>query len=191
LLTEKLTRPSTQWLLLALAVGLALAVALSMALAGDAEAKKKKHKPNTPPPTQQCHTVGLLTTACLAKTAPTKSILNKPLVFTITPSVPSGGAGGLSVTDTLPPGVTFVSATTSQGTCSQGAGKVTCGPFTLGPALLAAPTTGTILLVVIPNSPGTITNTASDNFGSVGVGGTNNTATTTVNVIKKKKHRHH
>jgi hypothetical protein len=44
MLTEKLTRPSRQWLLLALMVGLAVALALSMAFAGDAQAKKhKKH----------------------------------------------------------------------------------------------------------------------------------------------------
>lgn len=46
--SEKLTRPSRQWLVLTLMVGLALAVALSMAFAGDADAKKKKHKHNTP-----------------------------------------------------------------------------------------------------------------------------------------------
>jgi hypothetical protein len=42
--SEKLTRPSRQWLLVALTVGLALAVALSMVFADDAEAKKKHKK---------------------------------------------------------------------------------------------------------------------------------------------------
>ena len=44
MLSEKLTRPSRQWLILALAVGLALAMAFSMLLTEDAQAKKKKNQ---------------------------------------------------------------------------------------------------------------------------------------------------
>jgi hypothetical protein len=44
LLSEKLSRPSRQWLILALAVGLALAMAFSMLLTEDAQAKKKKNQ---------------------------------------------------------------------------------------------------------------------------------------------------
>ena len=43
MLSEKLTQPSRQWLILALALGLALAMAFSILLAGDAQAKKKHH----------------------------------------------------------------------------------------------------------------------------------------------------
>ena len=50
-----------------------------------------------------------------------------------------------TVTDTLPAGVTFVSATPSQGTCSQAAGTVTC---TLGPLAVGASATIAIVVTV-------------------------------------------
>jgi uncharacterized repeat protein (TIGR01451 family) len=65
-------------------------------------------------------------------------------------------ATGVTVTDTLPAGVTFVSAVPSQGSCNQVAGMVTCN---LGTILNGA--NATITITVTPNSSGTITNTVS------------------------------
>ncbi len=66
-------------------------------------------------------------------------------------------ATGVTVIDTLPAGVTFQSASATQGVCSQSAGTVTC--------LLGALTSGanaTINIVVTaPFVPGTITNSAT------------------------------
>jgi hypothetical protein len=61
---------------------------------------------------------------------------------------------GVTAADTLPAGVTFGSATSSQGTCVQAAGVVTCSIGTM-PAGAAV----TITIVVRPTATGTITNT--------------------------------
>src|SRR5262249_58688542 len=70
-------------------------------------------------------------------------------------------ATGVTVTDTLPAGTTFVSSTASQGSCA-GTATVTCSLGTLG----AGSTSATVTIVVsVPanTSPSTITftNTAS------------------------------
>jgi len=70
-------------------------------------------------------------------------------------------ATGVSVTDTLPKGVDYLSATTTLGTCSRKGRKVTC---TLGS--MPAPTIDysgppTISITVVPRRAGTITNTAA------------------------------
>lgn len=64
-------------------------------------------------------------------------------------------ATGVMVTDTLPSGASFVSATPSQGSCS-GTGPVTCD---LG--ALAASANATIDVVVTPSSSGSITNSVT------------------------------
>ena len=64
-------------------------------------------------------------------------------------------AAGVVVTDTLPAGVSFVSAGASQGSCA-GAGPVICN---LG--ALAAGASATVSIVVTPPSVGTLTNSAS------------------------------
>jgi uncharacterized repeat protein (TIGR01451 family) len=67
------------------------------------------------------------------------------------------------VKDFLPPGVEFVSATSSQGQCSfipgehNGSGSVQCDIDTLPPGATAF-----IDVVVVPTQPGTITNDAND-----------------------------
>jgi len=69
-------------------------------------------------------------------------------------------ATGVVVSDALPKGVDFVSATATQGTCAEKGKTVRCD---LGP--IAAPTGGggtpTITLAVIPRRAGTLSNTAS------------------------------
>ena len=64
-------------------------------------------------------------------------------------------ATGVTVTDTLPAGISARSSTASQGSCS-GTGPVTCA---LGD--LASGASATVTIVIRPSEAGTITNTAS------------------------------
>ena len=95
---------------------------------------------------------------------------------TITNNGPAD-ATGVTVTDTLPLGVTFGSATPSQGTCS-GTSTVTCDLGTLSNGANA-----TVTIAVTPAAAGTITNTASVTATTFDPVPDNNTATedTTVN----------
>jgi uncharacterized repeat protein (TIGR01451 family) len=65
-----------------------------------------------------------------------------------------GGETGVTAADQLPATVTFVSATSTQGTCSQAAGIVNCNIGSM-----AAGAVVTITIVVTPTATGTITNT--------------------------------
>lgn len=88
--------------------------------------------------------------------APDPAIVGNSLTYTLT--IQNAGpalATGVGVTDTLPPGVTFVSSATSQGTCS-GTSVVTCD---LGS--LANGADATVTLVATATAAGTLTNTAS------------------------------
>jgi uncharacterized repeat protein (TIGR01451 family) len=102
--------------------------------------------------------VGAQADMSIQKTGPIgRQPTGRDMTYTI--SVTNSGpdpAGGVIVTDTLPPSVTFVSATPSQGLCAQDSGVVTCELGTLG---IGA--TATIDIVVTPTQAGTITNTAS------------------------------
>jgi hypothetical protein len=62
------------------------------------------------------------------------------------------------VTDALPPGVTFVSATPSQGACSEAAGTVTC---TLGPLAVGASATIEIVVTVDATALSPLSDTAT------------------------------
>jgi uncharacterized repeat protein (TIGR01451 family) len=100
--------------------------------------------------------------------------------LTYTMTVRNGGpdsASGVSVSDTIPSGTSYVSASTSQGSCS-GTSTVTCN---LGS--LANGATATVRVVVRPNVAGTLSNNANVSSSSSDPSSGNNSAsaTTTVN----------
>jgi uncharacterized repeat protein (TIGR01451 family) len=78
-------------------------------------------------------------------------------------------ASGVTVVDQLPPSVTFVSATPTQGICGESGGTVTCNLGTIGMG-----GTATIDIVVNPTVAGTITNTASVSASTPDPNGNNN-----------------
>ncbi|MBL8187833.1 MAG: SBBP repeat-containing protein, partial [Acidobacteria bacterium] len=94
----------------------------------------------------------------IAKTVSRNPVMvanNFNFVLTATNNGPTP-ATGVVVTDQLPMGINFVSATTSQGSCSNNAGTVTCN---LGN--LAVRASVTITLTVSATAAGSITNTVS------------------------------
>src|SRR5207302_153195 len=85
-------------------------------------------------------------------------------------------ANGTSVTDTLPAGVSLVSAIPAQGSCS-GSSTVVCA---LGAVVPGNPVTVTI--TVTPPAAGVITNVVTANTTSTETQFANNTATATITV---------
>ena len=87
-------------------------------------------------------------------------------------------ANGVTLTDPLPGGVTFVYASSTQGSCSEAGGTVTCPIGQVGHGM-----SETVTMVVTPTGTGTLTNTASvASTESDPVPGNNSvTITTTVN----------
>lgn len=108
---------------------------------------------------------------------PVRVAQNLTYTITVANSGPNN-ATGVTLTDTLPAGVTFVSATSSQGTVSNSGNTVTA---TLGTINNGANSTITIV-VRTPNTSGTITNTATATATETDVDNGNNTATQTTNV---------
>jgi uncharacterized repeat protein (TIGR01451 family) len=86
-------------------------------------------------------------------------------------------ATGVTISDTLPTSVTFVSATSSQGTYSRSGNIVTCniGGLSNGDS-------ATVTIIVTPTTTGTINNTASVTCNETDSNSANNTATATTTV---------
>jgi uncharacterized repeat protein (TIGR01451 family) len=95
---------------------------------------------------------------------------NLTYTITVTNNGPDA-ATDVSVIDTLPSYVTFISATSSQGSCQQAGGMVFCD---LGD--LANGATATITIVVTPTQTGSITNRANVASPEVDLNSANNTA---------------
>lgn len=90
-------------------------------------------------------------------------------------------ATGVTVTDNLPKGVDFVSATPSSGKCARKGPKVTCDLGSV--ATINYGVASGVTLVVIPRKPGTISNTASVNGDKKDPVASNNKATATTQVL--------
>ncbi len=120
--------------------------------------------PSDPNPGNNSSTIGTMVqpvpVADLSVTktdSPDPVLVGQPLTYTLTArNNGPNNATGVTVTDTLPPGVTLASATASQGSGCSGAPTVTCS---LGS--LAIGTTATVTIVVTPPSPGAVSNMAS------------------------------
>ncbi len=85
-------------------------------------------------------------------------------------------ATGVTVTDALPSGLTFVNASSTQGTCS-GTSTITCN---IG--ALAVNATATVTINVTPTIAGTISNTATITANEPEQNQTNNSATATTSI---------
>jgi len=83
-------------------------------------------------------------------------------------------ATNVTVMDTLPSVVTYLSNTTTQGSCSEAGGTVTCLLGTMANA-----GTATITILTIPNTPGMATNTATVTADQTDPNTANNTSTQT------------
>jgi uncharacterized repeat protein (TIGR01451 family) len=93
-------------------------------------------------------------------------------------------ATGVKTTDHLPAGVTFQGASTSQGSCSLSSGTVTCN---LGN--LANGASATVTIKVVPQSSGSLSNTATVQGNEADPQSSNNSSTqgTTVNAGSQPK----
>ncbi|HET9667624.1 MAG TPA: DUF11 domain-containing protein, partial [Desertimonas sp.] len=111
--------------------------------------------------------------------APDPALVGGTLVYTLTQSnVGPTAADGVTVTDTLPAGVAFVSATSTRGSCSQSSGVVTCTFASLPSGATASQT-----ITVMPTQPGTITNSASVAASAPSDPDTSNNAATTSTTV--------
>ena len=116
---------------------------------------------------------------------PDPVLVGRALTYTLT--VTNNGpdaATGVTTTDALPGGVTFVSATSTAGKCAESSGVVTCfaGALDIGETVTTTTTT-TTTVVVIPTATGVITNTASVSGDELDPDSTNNTATSQTTVV--------
>jgi len=102
-------------------------------------------------------TVNLLADLSIGQAGPSSGYAGSNLVYTLnfTNRGPST-ASGVTITDVLPAGAAFISASNPLGTFSQTNGIVTCNISSL-----ASNATGTITITVRPTAAGTVTNSAS------------------------------
>jgi uncharacterized repeat protein (TIGR01451 family) len=101
--------------------------------------------------------------------------------LTYTILVSNGGpssAANVTVTDTIPAGTTFVSATPTQGSCS-GTTLVTCNLGTL----TSSGSASISLTVTLPSTPGPVVNTAAVTTTSPESNTLNNSSTSTITVV--------
>lgn len=92
-------------------------------------------------------------------------------------------ATGVTVTDQIPQGVDFVSATVPGGQCTNQGRKVTCTLGEVPVATGAYATARTVMVSVIPRRVGTITNTATVKGAEKDPDKGNNKATATTRVV--------
>src|SRR5262249_44983526 len=121
-------------------------------------------------------TVIPLTDLMIGQTAPSSGYAGNNFIYSlnVTNFGPSDATSAI-VTDNLPPGTSFVSATSTQGSPTQANGIVTCNLGTLG-----SNGTASVTITVTPMVEGTITNIASvTNSAGADWNAANNTAQAT------------
>jgi uncharacterized repeat protein (TIGR01451 family) len=102
--------------------------------------------------------------------------------FNYTLSVGNAGpeaANTIQVTNTLPSGLTYLSATGTDWTCNESSGTVTCDLATLAPGTMANP----ITVTVSANASGTLNNTATVSASVTDPNTANNSITETTTVV--------
>jgi uncharacterized repeat protein (TIGR01451 family) len=114
----------------------------------------------------------------ITKTGPATATAGQNYSYTLAvTNLGSLTAPGATVTDTLPAGLTVVSATATTGSCTAAGSTVTCQLGTVGPSQVVG-----ITLTVTPTTPGSITNTASVSTSGTDVNPANNTASAATQV---------
>jgi uncharacterized repeat protein (TIGR01451 family) len=110
--------------------------------------------------------------------APDPVAIGSSLTYTlVVNNAGPNSADGVTVRDTLPTGVTFVSAISTQGTCT-GTDDIVCNIGTLANGASA-----TVTITVSPTSGGMLTNTANVGSSTTDPDTTNNESTTTTTVL--------
>lgn len=152
-------------------------------ITADAIAGPSPFDPNNSNNTSSTTTMVTAGTADLSVTktdAPDPVAAGMDLTYTVTVSnAGPDDATNTVLTDTLPAGVNFVSATASQGTCSQAASTVTCN---LGTVTTSTPATVTIVVQPTAAAGSSISNTASVTSDAADPDTANNSATTSTTV---------
>lgn len=145
-----------------------IAVALAMALAGVGVAAK----------------AGSADLSITKTDSPDPVTVGSTLTYTIgVQNLGPDGATGVTVTDQLPKGVDFVSATTTAGQCARNGRKVTCELGDIGAPATNYSGPPTVTLSVIPRRIGAIKNTASVKGAQKDPVASNNKATATTSVV--------
>jgi uncharacterized repeat protein (TIGR01451 family) len=122
-------------------------------------------------------------TAIVKTASPNPVTQGTPLTYSL--AVTNNGpasATNVTVTDTLPSVVTYLSSTTTQGSCSEAGGTVTCLLGTMANA-----GTATITILTIPGTPGVVSNTATVTADQTDPTPANNTSTQTETITYPTK----
>jgi uncharacterized repeat protein (TIGR01451 family) len=113
----------------------------------------------------------------ISMSGPASSTFGAPVSYTLT--ITNNGpapATGVTVSDTLPAGATYVSASSSQGSCS-GTTTVTCALGTLNSTGSGPSNVATVTITAFAGTAGTLTNTATVSSNETDPNPANNTAT--------------
>jgi len=114
----------------------------------------------------------------ISKTGPATAAPGSNVTYNITVSnLGPNSAAGVTVTDVLPPGTTFVSATPSQGSCS-GTSTVSCSLV-----VMSSGGTATIAIVLKAPNSGSVSNTATVSSTTADLVPANNSSTAPLTVI--------
>jgi uncharacterized repeat protein (TIGR01451 family) len=123
----------------------------------------------------------------ISKTAGAGTInVGSPLTYTIqVENLGPDAATGVTVTDSLPKGVDYVSAASTLGSCALQGRKVVCAIGGLEAGATAKVSAATVTLNVVARKAGTISNTASVTGDQKDPVSSNNQATATTRILAK------